>query len=171
MHPVAPDADRRCAAALGAELLRSARSDPTRPCVFMKQQRSGVIVNVGSIAGKMTLPWFTLYSASKYAIGSLTDGLRMELRTHRHPYDHRLSGYVKTRFQQNVLHGTPPPLADAARTVGDLSGKMRRRYHPRNRARQTYRGDACVGMAADRAGATVSSAWLTANSNEYTCSR
>ena len=38
----------------------------------MQKQRSGVIVNVGSIAGRMTLPWFTLYSASKFAIGSLT---------------------------------------------------------------------------------------------------
>ena len=52
-----------------------------RAAVHMKQQRSGTIVNVGSIAGKMTLPWFSLYSASKYAIGSLTDGLRMELRS------------------------------------------------------------------------------------------
>ena len=46
----------------------------------MRAQRSGMIVNVGSIAGKMTLPWMTLYSASKYALGSLTEGLRMELR-------------------------------------------------------------------------------------------
>ncbi len=83
--------------------------------VFMKQQRSGVIVNVGSIAGKMTLPWFTLYSASKYAIGSLTDGLRMELRTYG---IHTLTvcpGYVNTRFQENVLLGQPPQLASPAR--------------------------------------------------------
>ena len=39
-----------------------------------------MIVNVGSIGGKMTLPWMTIYSASKYAVGSLTEGLRMELR-------------------------------------------------------------------------------------------
>jgi short-subunit dehydrogenase len=65
-------------------------------------------VNVGSIAGKVTLPWFTLYSASKYALGSLTDGLRMELK----PYGvHAITvcpGYVKTRFQQNVYVGVPP---------------------------------------------------------------
>lgn len=86
-----------------------------RSVVFMKQQRSGVIVNVGSIAGKMTLPWFTLYSASKYAIGSLTDGLRMELRAHG---IHTLTvcpGYVNTRFQENVLLGRPPELASPAR--------------------------------------------------------
>ena len=94
----------------------------------MKQQRSGVIVNVGSIAGKMTLPWFTLYSASKYAIGSLTDGLRMELRSFGIHTMTVCPGYVNTRFQQNVLHGTPPALAGRSQTVGNLAGKMRRRY-------------------------------------------
>ena len=74
----------------------------------MRERRSGTIVNVGSIAGKVTLPWFTLYSASKYALGSWTDGLRMELQ----PYGiHTMTvcpGYVKTGFQQHVLAGKPP---------------------------------------------------------------
>src|ERR1017187_7249387 len=46
----------------------------------MRARGGGTVVNVSSIAGKMTLPWATLYSASKYALGSLTEGLRMELR-------------------------------------------------------------------------------------------
>jgi len=81
----------------------------------MKQQRGGIIVNVGSIAGKMTLPWFTLYSASKYAIGSLTDGLRMELRAFGIHTMTVCPGYVNTGFQQNVLHGDPPALAGRTR--------------------------------------------------------
>lgn len=81
----------------------------------MKQQGSGVIVNVSSIAGKMTLPWFTLYSASKYALGSLTDGLRMELRAHGIHTMTVCPGYVNTGFQNNVLYGSPPQLAGAAR--------------------------------------------------------
>jgi short-subunit dehydrogenase len=72
-------------------------------------------VNVSSIAGKMTLPWFTLYSASKYAIGSLTDGLRMELRSFGIHTMTVCPGYVNTRFQSNVLLGAPPPLAGPAR--------------------------------------------------------
>jgi short-subunit dehydrogenase len=86
-----------------------------RAVPYMKQQRSGLIVNVGSIAGKMTLPWFTLYSASKYALGSLTDGLRMELRAFGIHTMTVCPGYVNTGFQQNVLHGVPPPLAGRAR--------------------------------------------------------
>ena len=86
-----------------------------RVVVHMKQQRSGIIVNVGSIAGKVTLPWFTLYSASKYAIGSLTDGLRMELRSFGIHTMTVCPGYVNTGFQPNVLHGNPPALAGRAR--------------------------------------------------------
>jgi uncharacterized protein len=76
----------------------------------MRAQGGGTIVNVGSIAGKVTLPWFTLYSASKYAIGSLTDGLRMELRSFGIHTMTVCPGYVRTQFQQNVLTGSPPNL-------------------------------------------------------------
>jgi short-subunit dehydrogenase len=76
----------------------------------MKQRCTGAIVNIGSIAGKVTLPWFTLYSASKYAIGSLTDGLRMELHRFGIHCMTVCPGYVHTRFQQNVIAGEPPVL-------------------------------------------------------------
>ena len=63
---------------------------------YMRAHRQGAIVNVSSIAGKVTLPWFPLYSASKFALGSLTDGLRMDLK----PFGiHAMTvcpGYVKT---------------------------------------------------------------------------
>jgi short-subunit dehydrogenase len=74
----------------------------------MRARRSGTIVNVGSIAGKMTLPWMTLYSASKYAVGSLTEGLRMELRRDQVHAMLVCPGYVRTGFQKNVLAGAPP---------------------------------------------------------------
>jgi len=74
----------------------------------MRARRSGMIVNVASIAGKMTLPWMTLYSASKSAIGTLTEGLRMELLRDGVRTMLVCPGYVKTGFQQNVLAGRPP---------------------------------------------------------------
>src|SRR5271169_1018024 len=74
----------------------------------MRERKRGMIVNISSIAGKVMLPWFTLYSVSKFALGSLTDGLRMELK----PYGiHAMTvwpGYVKTDFQAHAL-GTRPP--------------------------------------------------------------
>jgi short-subunit dehydrogenase len=83
----------------------------------MRARRDGTIVNVGSIGGKMTLPWLTLYSASKYAVGSLTEGLRMELRRDNVHAMLVCPGYVKTRFQQNVLRGGPPTDIERSRKM------------------------------------------------------
>jgi len=75
----------------------------------MRARSSGVIVNVSSIAGRVTLPWLTLYSASKYALCSLTDGLRMELKKDGIHTIAVCPGYVKTNFQDHALSGQPPP--------------------------------------------------------------
>jgi short-subunit dehydrogenase len=74
----------------------------------MRQRRTGTIVNVGSIAGKIPLPWMTLYSASKYAVGALTEGLRMELRGDGVKTMLVCPGYVTTGFQQHVRGGQAP---------------------------------------------------------------
>ena len=82
----------------------------------MRREHRGTIVNVGSIAGKMTLPWMTMYSASKYALGSLTDGLRMELRRDGIHTMIVCPGYVKTDFQKHLISGeVPRPIASSKR--------------------------------------------------------
>ncbi len=45
----------------------------------MRERRSGKIINVGSIAGLIGLPFQGLYSASKFALEGLTEALRMEV--------------------------------------------------------------------------------------------
>lgn len=74
----------------------------------MRARHSGMIVNLSSIAGKMPLPWATLYSASKYAVGALTEGLRMELRADGVRTMLVCPSYVSTAFQQRVIAGRPP---------------------------------------------------------------
>ncbi|MEX2261730.1 MAG: SDR family NAD(P)-dependent oxidoreductase [Bryobacteraceae bacterium] len=74
----------------------------------MRERGSGTIVNVSSMAGQMTLPWFTLYSASKFALNALTDGLRMELQPDNIRCISVCPGYVRTEFQSHVLAGQPP---------------------------------------------------------------
>jgi len=74
----------------------------------MRLRRSGMIVNVSSVAGKVPLPWMTLYSASKYALGALTEGLRMELRRDGIQAMTVCPGYVKTAFQENAHGGKAP---------------------------------------------------------------
>jgi NAD(P)-dependent dehydrogenase (short-subunit alcohol dehydrogenase family) len=45
----------------------------------MHARGAGRIVNVSSIGGLMTLPFFGVYNSTKYAVESLSDGLRLEL--------------------------------------------------------------------------------------------
>jgi short-subunit dehydrogenase len=44
------------------------------------QRGTGTIVNVGSVGGKVPLPYMTAYCTSKYAVTGLTDTLRLELK-------------------------------------------------------------------------------------------
>ena len=46
----------------------------------MRKQKSGTIINFGSIGGLMGLPFQGFYSASKFAIEGISEALRMELR-------------------------------------------------------------------------------------------
>jgi short-subunit dehydrogenase len=83
----------------------------------MRQRKSGMIVNVGSIGGKIPLPWMTLYSASKYAVTALTEGLRMELRGDNIMTLLVCPGYVSTGFQQHVRVGSAPNSVVRARRM------------------------------------------------------
>jgi NADP-dependent 3-hydroxy acid dehydrogenase YdfG len=56
-------------------LLRTSRS--VLPA--MRKQRDGLIINVGSILGRVTFPFFGIYGASKFAVEALTDSLRYEV--------------------------------------------------------------------------------------------
>ncbi len=74
----------------------------------MRAAGGGMIVNVSSVAGKVPLPWFTNYTATKFALCATTDTLRIELK----PFGIRCltvcPGYVKTGFQDHSLAGRPP---------------------------------------------------------------
>src|SRR5207247_7916690 len=74
----------------------------------MRERRCGMIVNVGSIAGKVVLPWLTMYSVTKFALGALTEGQRMELRRDGIGTMVVCPGYVKTNFQKNARAGVAP---------------------------------------------------------------
>ncbi|MFA6968364.1 SDR family NAD(P)-dependent oxidoreductase [Bosea sp. (in: a-proteobacteria)] len=45
----------------------------------LRAQGNGLVINVGSILGRVTFPFFGLYGASKYAVEAMTDSYRYEL--------------------------------------------------------------------------------------------
>lgn len=69
----------------------------------MRARRSGRIVNVSSLAGRVSVPLMGAYCGSKFAIEALTDALRVEAR----PFGVGVAlvepGPVVTEFQRNAL--------------------------------------------------------------------
>jgi NAD(P)-dependent dehydrogenase (short-subunit alcohol dehydrogenase family) len=43
------------------------------------QRRSGRVINVSSVGGRITLPYFGVYNSTKYAVEALSDALRQEV--------------------------------------------------------------------------------------------
>lgn len=69
----------------------------------MRAQKSGTIINVGSLAGKVSAPFGGVYSASKHAVEALSDSLYFEL----HPFGVRVvvvePGGFETEFGANRI--------------------------------------------------------------------
>ena len=74
----------------------------------MLGQGSGTIVTMGSVSGNVALPWAAAYSASKAALHSIHDSLRLELRDSPIHLIKVCPGIVDTDFRSHVLSGRPP---------------------------------------------------------------
>ena len=77
----------------------------------MRRQRSGRIVNVGSVVGKLSGPSNGTYAATKHAVEALTDALRWELE----PFGIQVvlvqPGAIASAFEQTVACQSGPLLA------------------------------------------------------------
>lgn len=77
----------------------------------MRLQRSGLIINITSIAGYMGLPYRSIYSASKGALELITEALRMEVKsfgikiTNVAPGDFA-TNIASRRFHAPVINGS-----------------------------------------------------------------
>ncbi|KUJ50044.1 SDR family oxidoreductase [Chryseobacterium sp. JAH] len=69
---------------------------------YMKEQKSGQIINTASVAGHKIFGGSAVYSATKFAVRALSEGLRMELK----PYNIRTTivspGAVKTELLEHI---------------------------------------------------------------------
>ncbi|GAB4008277.1 SDR family NAD(P)-dependent oxidoreductase [Nocardioides ultimimeridianus] len=73
----------------------------------MRKQRSGRIVNIGSMGGKMTFPGGGAYHASKYAIEAISDALRFEVGGFGIQVVLVEPGLITTEFDAKVAAGMP----------------------------------------------------------------
>ena len=70
---------------------------------IMREQKSGLIINISSFLGKIGLPLFTFYNASKYAVEGVTDSLRYELRDFNIKVHSIMPGFFDTNFARDNL--------------------------------------------------------------------
>ncbi|NOU46368.1 MAG: SDR family NAD(P)-dependent oxidoreductase [Bacteroidales bacterium] len=81
--------------------------------------KAGKIININSVSGLLTLPFIVPYSASKYAVESLTDGLRRELAiygisvTSIHPGAVKTPIWQKEKDKINSFHDTDYEMFEA----------------------------------------------------------
>ena len=96
----------------------------------MLERRAGRVINVSSLGGRFTMPFFGVYNSTKYAVESLSDALRYELR----PFGIDISliepGVIRTNFEATALSNMSQ-FADSAYAgpmskVDEMSKKMDR---------------------------------------------
>ncbi len=90
----------------------------------LRSQRDGLIINIGSILGRVTFPFFGFYGASKFAVEALTDSLRYEVS--QLGVDVAL---VQPSAYPTQMYGSASQPADTARVteygkVGEIPGAM-----------------------------------------------
>ncbi len=67
----------------------------------MRVQKSGLIINITSIAGYMGLPYRSIYSASKGALELITEALRMEVKS----FGIQITNVAPGDFATNIASG------------------------------------------------------------------
>jgi short-subunit dehydrogenase len=79
----------------------------------MRERRSGLIVNMSSIAGLISIPFQSFYCATKFAIEGFSEALRMEVREFGirvallEPGDHR-TNFTSNRVRTKESQGSSP---------------------------------------------------------------
>ena len=84
----------------------------------MRARRRGHIVNISSVAGRMAQPGSGYYSATKFAVGGLSDALRKELKPLGIAVTVVEPGGFRTDFAGRSLHQSARTIDDYAATAG-----------------------------------------------------
>jgi 3-hydroxy acid dehydrogenase / malonic semialdehyde reductase len=87
----------------------------------MTEQRSGHIINIGSVAGKEVYPNGNVYCASKFAVDAITNGMRMDMN----PFGIKVTGIhpglVETEFAMVRFKGDQERASKVYRGIAPLT--------------------------------------------------
>lgn len=71
----------------------------------MRQQGGGDIVNISSVSGHVSMPYMSVYAASKHGMQAMGRAARMELKKHNINVLTVSPGYIATDFAKNMVRG------------------------------------------------------------------
>lgn len=89
---------------------------------IMKKQKSGKIINIASIAGKITFPYYGLYSASKFGLEAYTEVLRSEVRAFGIDVCLVEPGTFSTGFNSRIVEAEDSILKDYSNLTKKIDG-------------------------------------------------
>ncbi len=72
---------------------------------LMKQEGSGTIINISSVAGHIAIPYQGAYCATKFALNAIGKAANVELRNSGVRVMTVCPGYIPTHFQENLVKG------------------------------------------------------------------
>jgi NAD(P)-dependent dehydrogenase (short-subunit alcohol dehydrogenase family) len=115
----------------------------------MRRRGHGRIVNISSVAGRITMPGMGAYAMSKHALESMSEALRHELRPFAIAVSVIQPGGIATPFAENerrtYRHGRPGgPYAEFTRQVVDRLGDNPVALPPERVARVVHRAATCA---------------------------
>lgn len=71
---------------------------------YFRRQGFGMIINISSVAGRMTSPLYTLYNASKWAVEGFAESLQYELRKFNIQVKNIQPGPIKIDFRSRSMN-------------------------------------------------------------------
>lgn len=109
-----------------------------------RQNRSGIILNISSIAGRATFPFQSIYHLTKWAIEGFSEGLRYELRKMNIKVKSIAPGSVKTDLwkdlgKKNIEKYPKEYQSDFNNWFSYLNGNIQKGFLPEHEAKVIYK--------------------------------
>lgn len=89
---------------------------------FMIKQNEGHVINLGSIAGHQVYPYGNVYCATKFAVNSLSEAIRMDTLEHNIRVTNIAPGLVETEFSEVRFKGDKEKAKNVYKGITPLDG-------------------------------------------------